>query len=289
MKGRLAYIVVALAALTGCSGGTPSDTPTASDAPAPPPTPSSTPTPTPTSVATPTPTAGTNATCHEIAFYLDPALGTSFTCETVPADPGPMAPAPAMTRITLAGYPQSRTQWSERIYVISVDAWNTLDPVLINDKVSVLDGLLSASEPPPPYGTNGFTWKPPMLPDVGGIPVFFARYGVVPFVNGSGVRFLTELRFDAMSISNAGVIYTYQGLTSDGKYWVSAFLPITNTALVADDTVLPGGYATWDDFMADYDTYVVDIAGFLSAQPPATFTPRIEALDALVGSFTVTP
>ncbi len=200
-----------------------------------------------------------------------------------------MAPAPEMTRITLTGYPHSRSPWSERIYVVSVDAWNALDPVLINGDTSLIEGLVSASEPPPPYGTNGFTWKPPTLPDVGGMPVFFAQYAVVPFVDGSGVRFLTELRIDAMPISNQGLIYTYQGLTSDGRYWVSAFLPIENTALVADEGVLPSGYATWDDFWADYDPYVLSVVSTLNSQPAGTFDPPIADLDDLVSSIVFTP
>jgi len=287
MKGKLAYAIVASIALAGCSGGTLSETATTSEPPAPPPT--STPAPTPTTITTPTPAVATNSTCNEIAFYLDPALAMGFTCETVPADPGPVAPAPEMTRITLTGYPQSRTQWSERIYVISVDAWNTLDPILFNDKYSVLTGLLSASAPPPAYGTGGSTWTPPMLPDVGGIPAFFARYDIVPFTDGTGVRFLTELRYDAMPISNAGLLYTYQGVSADGQYWVSAFLPIENTSLVADENVLPGGYATWDDFWADYDPYVQGVAATLSSQPSGTFDPPIEDLDGLVSSIVFTP
>ncbi len=194
-----------------------------------------------------------------------------------------------MTRITLTGYPQSRSPWSERIYVISVAAWNTLDPILINGDTSMIEGLLSASAPPPPYGTGGSTWIPPTLPDVGGIPMFFAQYGIVPFADGSGVRFLTELRFDAMPISNQGMIYTYQGLTSDGQYWVSAFLPIQNTALVADEGVLPGGYSTWDAFWADYDPYLLGIVSTLNAQPPGTFAPLIGDLDALISSITFVP
>lgn len=198
-----------------------------------------------------------------------------------------MAPHPEMTRITLTGYPQSRTQWSERIYVISVDEFENIDSVLINSRVMVLQGLLSASTPPPAYGTGG--WVPPMLPDVGGMPAFFAQYGLVPFADGGGIRFITELRFDAMPISNGGAIYTYQGLTSDGQYWVSAFLPIHNTALVANENTLPAGFATWDDFWAGYDTHIADVVNTLNTQPPGTFDPLIADLDALVSSITFVP
>jgi len=196
-----------------------------------------------------------------------------------------------MTRITLTGYSQTGSYLSPRINVMSIAAYEALDNILISGELWVLQGLLSASTPPPAYGTNGSGWVPPILPIGGGMPSFFAQYGLVPFVDGSGIRFLTLLTFEAQPINNNDMFYTYQGLTSDGQYWVSAFLPIHNTALVANGSTLPAGYATWNDFWTGtgYDAHITGTVATLNTQPPGTFDPLIEDLDDLVSSITFVP
>jgi hypothetical protein len=36
---------------------------------------------------TETPAVQTNITCNELSVYLDPALATNYTCETIPESP----------------------------------------------------------------------------------------------------------------------------------------------------------------------------------------------------------
>jgi len=257
------------------------------------PSPSATPsssTPTSSTAPSPTPSASsttpTNAACNEIAFYLDPALASSALCETVPAETGPVYTHPEMTVITLVGYLWSGGDYEARIYVMSVADYTALRPTQIPMDVANLQGWISSATPPV-YPTSGF--ELPTLPDLGGMPSIFAQYGVLPFADGVGIRFVTRMGYDAAPISNYETKYTYQALTADGQYWVSAFLPIRNTILVDDGSTLPAGYATWAQFEADVEAYWANVVQQLNTQPPGTFEPLIADLDVLVSSITFVP
>ncbi|MBN2177114.1 MAG: hypothetical protein JW722_05585 [Demequinaceae bacterium] len=279
MKRLIVPLVLTALALCSCS---PSSLAT--------PTPFATPTPvtpTPSDEPSATPPSPTNAICNEIAFYLDPALATGYTCETVLADPGPMNPAPEMTRITLLGYSPSATNpISPQIFVMPVDEYGIADPSTFPDALATLQGLLSASSPPV-YGVSAPT-PMPVLPQEGGIPGPFAQYAVVSFADGDGIRFITQKSFDAVPLGNDRTFYTFQGLTTGSQYWVSALLPTQHPILPASADVPPVGM-TWDDFWTGYDTYMTNIVNQLNAQSPESFDPQIAMLDALVASIVLIP
>ena len=109
----------------------------------------------------------------------------------------------------------------------------------------------------------------------------------VDFENGRGVRFLTEYAQYFAPINNTDLFYTFQGLTSDGQYYVAAILPVAHPSLPADASQIPG-----DDpeaFADIYDTYVNDIALQLAAYDAAEFTPDLALLDAMIASLEVAP
>ena len=54
------------------------------------------------------------------------------------------------------------------------------------------------------------------------------------FKSGTGVRFLTQFNNGMAPVNNHDLIYTFQGLTSDGKYYIAAVLPVTHPDLPAN-------------------------------------------------------
>ena len=74
----------------------------------------------------------------------------------------------------------------------------------------------------------------PVLPVYNAAQVFRAQVQYVNMQNGAGVRFVTMYSQGLMPATNKDVFYTYQGLTSDGAYWVSAILPVNAAFLPAD-------------------------------------------------------
>jgi len=123
----------------------------------------------------------------------------------------------------------------------------------------------------------------PFLPLFNAMQVMHAQVQYMDFKNGSGVRFLTEFDQAPLPINNHELIYTFQGLTSDGKYYVAAILPVTNPGLPANEQVNDEMAAK----MSDFPAYMKETVAWLEQQPAASFTPDLAALDKLIQSMEV--
>jgi len=220
-----------------------------------------------------------NVTCNKLAFYLDPALASGYNCETVPESAEGMEVYPQYTKLTLQGYVLSDKFFDPQISVFPVQRYSELLPDFIPGQVSGLQALTGG-------GSTGDTL--PLLPSFNAGQIFHAQYQVVPFISGSGIRFLAEYAQYFAPVNNNDLFYTYQGLTSDGKYWVSAILPINNPILPANGDNPPGGLS-WDEFNNNYGPYITDMVSQLNSQTSGSYTPALAALDALVASITIQP
>jgi len=89
------------------------------------------------------------------------------------------------------------------------------------DAVTQLDSLLDVAEEPLPD-------QLPFWPQYEfGIPALTAQAELLDFGSGRGIRYITYLsRQVPWSATSLGLIYTYQGITSDGQYYVSIILPV---------------------------------------------------------------
>jgi hypothetical protein len=228
----------------------------------------------------------TNTTCNELSLYLDPALASSYTCEIVPESPYEMEMYPEHTELTLLGYPLAGKFFEPHIAVYPVAAYTALIPAYIPGVVAELQTLLAGGSVPPFVGSSSSAL--PFLPTFNAAQAFYAQAQLLPFASGTGVRFLTEYAQYYVPVNNTDLFYTYQGLTDDGVYWVTAILPVNHPILPADAVDPPGG-VTWEQFSNDYEPYINDMVNQLNIQPPASYLPSITALDALVGSITITP
>ncbi len=221
-----------------------------------------------------------NVTCNEFSFYLDPNVGNGFECQTIPENSSSDIPQyifiyPTHTELTIQNYPLTHTQFPPRIWIYPVSRFNELLPDFFPQRLSDLNRLLSSG-----------TWSSgdlPFLPPIPETQSFFCHKAVISFYDGHGVRFLTEYSEGLDPISNLNVIYTFQGLTADGKYWVAVTLPISSPILPANYDTLPNGY-TEESLILNYNAYVQDVKDALEAQEPASFSPTISSLDILVES-----
>ena len=240
--------------------------------------PAATETSTATVIPQPTNTSApkTNVTCNELALFLDPALASGFNCQSVAEAGDPSAPGfavnPKYTEITLTGYILSDRFFTPHIDIYPVQRYSELVPDVIPTQVAALQALIAGG----PTGTKGL----PFLPVFNASQEFFAMYQVLPFASGNGIRFLTQYSQFADPINNHEIFYTYQGLTADGKYWVSATLPISNPLLPADGTNNPPNAQNWDSYLAA-------LAAQLNATSPQSYSPTIPMLDALIGSISI--
>jgi hypothetical protein len=234
----------------------------------------------PSTETVPVPTViTTNVTCNELSLYLDPALASSTTCETIPASPEGMEVNPQYTKLSLQGYVLSGKFFEPQISIFPVQAYTQLLPDFLPGRVSQLQSLIGGGVPGDSL---------PFLPSFNAAQVFHAQYLVLPFASGGGIRYLTEYAQYYAPVNNTDLFYTYQGLTSDGQYWVSAILPINNPILPADAANPPGGQ-TWEQFGNNYTPYITDMINQLNSLASDSYTPSLSALDALMTSVTIQP
>jgi hypothetical protein len=76
----------------------------------------------------------------------------------------------------------------------------------------------------------------------------------------------------------------YQGLTTDGKYYVAAVLPVNHPSLPADGQVTGNELAA---FTSDFTTYLADVVTALNPEAASSFTPALTQLDAMMSSVEV--
>jgi hypothetical protein len=213
-----------------------------------------------------------NVTCKELSLYLDPSLASGYDCETVPESPDGMEIYPQYTNITLSGYVLSGKFFEAHISVFPVQRYDELISDLIPGRISDLQALIGGGAAGDPL---------PFLPTFNAAQVFHAQYRVLPFASGGGIRYLTEYAQYFAPINNTDLFYTYQGLTNDGKYWLSAILPINNPILPADASNPPDSN--------NFESYISDMITQLNSQASDTFTPSLALLDELVSSITIQP
>jgi len=226
----------------------------------------------------------TNVTCHELTFYLDPALGTNVACETMPEVSSSDIPVnypfiyPTHIELTIQDYPMSGTQFPPQIWIYPLDRYGELLPAIISPRLTDLKGLIE--------GKPLTSKEMPFLPPIPQIQSFHLHEIPLSFKGGAGVRYITVYSDGPHPITNKNIVYTFQGLTGDGKYWVAVTLPISNPILPADYDVFPEGY-TRESLIQNHAAYVLEIEGQLIAQDPSSYFPALIDLDDLVRSITV--
>lgn len=71
----------------------------------------------------------------------------------------------------------------------------------------------------------------PVFPDCDAHQMFHLQERYLKFANGSGIAFLTEYTNGDPPVSNEGLHYCFEGLTTDGKYYLSLFYPVRASGL----------------------------------------------------------
>jgi DNA-binding CsgD family transcriptional regulator len=214
------------------------------------------------------------------SFIFPPGLGDGTENEVVPAASG-YATFPQHIRISLVDYPLQGqdTLHTPQIEVFPAAEYRALH-ACIEAEMSGLENILSTQNASlPVQSTCAFSPDAlPMLPDQHAAQVFHALEKTLPFQNGSGVRYITQYsQAHFPAVDNKELFYTFQGLTSDGKYYVSVVLPVRLEAL--DNMPTPqSAEQSANDFQSARNQL---------QESSASIQPSLEALDALVQSLTV--
>lgn len=134
----------------------------------------------------------------------------------------------------------------------------------------------------------------PFLPGQGAAQVFHIKMRYIDFQNGSGVAYLTEYAQYIAPFNNYDLFYTFQGLTSDGRYWISAILPINHAILppAFDSTEVPAGGLPIPQMTSltsetDMQAYQASMKILMEANPDNSYVPGIDCLDRYIASLNI--
>jgi heat shock protein HslJ len=125
----------------------------------------------------------------------------------------------------------------------------------------------------------------PFLPVAPASQVIRARAQFVDAPTISGISYVTVYRQDVSPFINNEFWYAFQGISTDGLYYVSAVMRLTVPDFPAE---LPADF-DYEAFTATFTDYLTESVANLNAPAPEAFTPALTALDTLVQTFTFVP
>jgi len=225
----------------------------------------------------PTPTPEPDISYQGISFSYDDFLASSVTPEMVPAQVDAAIEPwnnPDYVQFTFNGYPLPNAFHTPRIMVYPVNAYIAINSTA-GDIIFELEQFL-ASKPSNPESI-------PFLPVFNAAQFLHTQVGYITFQNGEGVRFLTQYGQAAWPVNNDDMFYTFQGITDDGQFYISAVLPISHPSLPDPETMNVD-----EAFYNNFTNYVIEIEDQLNTQSPDSFAPTLSMLDGMIESLLVT-
>ena len=217
-----------------------------------------------------------------VSFSFDRSIARGIFTATIPEqnlgdDYMPGMNFPTHFEFTFESYAVNDPFHTPIIRVYPVDEYRAISPYVsdsIDDLVRVLDN----------QAPIGMMSGMPFLPIFPAAQFFAAQVEYFDFQNGRGVRYLTMYGQGLSPVDNRNLFYTYQGITNDGSYYVSAILPVSHTALPdnGDDEV-----DDWEALAENWETYISEITQWLDLQEHASFTPNLSMLDLMMASFQI--
>ena len=230
---------------------------------------------------------GPDVAFQDVQFRLPAELGNGVHARVAPEADKLGEPYPAYIEFSLMDYNSQNRSWEPRIQIYPVVEGSGPVKQIVQD----LRELLAARPATLPAGAGI-----PILPVVPAGQLIDVQIRYLTFANGSGVRVLTQFAQDVGAIDNEGLVYVFQGLTNNGSYYISAFLPVTALFLpdqVDDPDMVPAvdgvsfpEYSS-PNFDSEYGRYQQAVMQKLDTTSPEEFVPSLSVLDGLIESLQV--
>ena len=217
-----------------------------------------------------------------ISFSFDSSIGMNVVPATIPMqdmgdDYMPGDTYPTHYEFTFGTYAVGDHFHTPIIIVYPVDEYNAISPYVSES----FDGLQQALATQPVGGVNS---PLPFLPFWNAAQIFNAQSSYFRFQNGSGLRYLTMYGQALYPVDNTNLFYTYQGMTDDGRFYISAVLPVIHLDLPNDGSTT---IDDWETFYNTWDTYIADTVNWMNVQDPNTYFPSLTTLDDMMASFEI--
>lgn len=211
------------------------------------------------------------------SFTFDSALAPYLNINRTPADPVdvpfPGGPYPAATTFTLYDV-LPFTESDLPVGTVTFYAVSDAPGYPAEAEVTALQNLLAAR----PALADAETL--PYLPTIGASQFLHAREEYFDTLGFSGIAYLTGFRQDVGESLADDFSYTFQGISQDGQWVVSAVFNVTAPGLPTEyDANLD--YAA---FEANYETYVTELRASLNAAQEADFTPSFDLIRQVIAT-----
>ncbi|HEX9330943.1 MAG TPA: hypothetical protein VF896_03570 [Anaerolineales bacterium] len=239
-----------------------------------------------TSTQNSTQPTGIPVSFENVSLVIPSGLASSANPESVAAigegGGAPWEVAPTHLKFTLTGYQLEGKFFEPTIFVYPADEYaqaNSGAAEQINRLKKALAGSPLLKE------------TLPMVPFFNAASLIAANIQLLPFPNGKGVRVLTQYDQYAAPVNNHELFYHFQGLTTDNRYYVIAILPITAAILAENETPaapVPSGGVPIPTDVGPNNVYYSSVTEKLNSLFSDSYTPSLNALDALIQSIVVT-
>lgn len=230
---------------------------------------------------------GTPISYEGVSFIVPGAVAASANTEKMTAlesnVDAPFDIAPTHLRFTLTDYELQGKFHEPRIFVYPAGEYAQSNPNAA-EQIERLRKILTGATP--------LHETLPMVPFFNAAPLMSAQIRIIPFENGGGgIRSLTQYAQYAAPVNNHELFYHFQGLSSDGNYYVVAILPINVPILPEDEkpeAAIPEGGIPIPTAVGPNQVYYFSVTEKLNSLSPDAYTPSLNTLDALIQSMTVT-
>lgn len=122
----------------------------------------------------------------------------------------------------------------------------------------------------------------PFLPNPPALQAIRSHAHYVDLPTLSGIAYITVYREAVEPFMGSEFFYTFQGLSADGQYYVSALVQLDTDVFPHD---LPADF-NLDTWMSTLDAYYAESQAALNDAAPSDFTPSLDVADAVFASFT---
>ncbi len=234
----------------------------------------------------PTTASGAKVNYQGVSFTYDLTLARSVSAKIAPAERGEpeyggwVGPAPEYYQFDFEGYQLVAPFHAPQIIVYPIQKYAAVNESageMMDDLENYLDQ----------FGTE--TRYLPFLPMWNAGQVFYARPSKVQFMNGEGILYLTCFAQAILPVDGQCLFYTYQGLTYDKQYYVSAIFQVDHPGLSSAENVNLYKEAEASMEASQYEAYLATMKGQLEAWPVGEFIPSLAKLENVVKSLSVQP
>ena len=276
MKKILIFLLIATTALSACNlpGAAAQPTEIAAE-----------------TAATDVPTAqpgGIPVSFQDVSFIIPEGLASGATSEVVPAvdesGGGPWGVAPQYISFTLKDY----TGRQDNFFQAVINVYPAADYAAVNSwAASSLTHLQAILASPATPLTNE---NLPTVPFNGAAAQQYAAQAkLISFNSGNGTGMLSQYSQFPGPILKDNSFYHYEGLTSDGKYFIAMLFPVNLPLQSTAENPSADGIPHPSDISdtAGLTSYYQGITDKLNEANPDSFQPSITLLEKLIQSITV--